>query len=112
MIGIVQVGVQALAERYTYLPSIGLFIALAWLVGDAVANSPRLRVAAQFLAVILISACAVKTYAQVKVWKDSVTLFIHILAVDPRGGFPITAWAWSMQVRGNLPKRRNILSAR
>jgi protein O-mannosyl-transferase len=88
VIGIVQVGVQALAERYTYLPFIGLFIALVWLVGDAVANYPKIRIATQLLAVVILAVCAVRTIAQVKVWKDSATLFNHILEVDPRGGFP------------------------
>jgi tetratricopeptide (TPR) repeat protein len=88
VIGIVQVGVQALAERYAYLPFIGLFIAIVWLVSDAVANSPKLKIATQVLAVAVIIAYAAKTYAQVQVWKDSATLFSHILEVDPRGGFP------------------------
>ncbi|MGP8270548.1 MAG: tetratricopeptide repeat protein [Terracidiphilus sp.] len=88
VIGIVQVGEQSIAERYTYLPFIGLFIAIVWLAGDAVAHSPKIRVATQLLAVALIAACAVKTYAQVKLWKDSVTLFSHTLEVDPRGSLP------------------------
>ena len=88
VIGIVQVGDQAMAERYTYIPFIGLFISVVWLVGDAVANSAKLRVAALLLAGVVGAACAVKTDAQVKVWKDSVTLFSHVLDVDSRGLFP------------------------
>jgi tetratricopeptide (TPR) repeat protein len=88
VIGIVQVGEQSMAERYTYVPLIGLFIAVVWLVGDAVAHSPAIRTVAQLLAVAVIAACAVKTDAQVKVWKDSVTLFSHALAIDPRGAIP------------------------
>jgi tetratricopeptide (TPR) repeat protein len=88
VIGIVQVGEQAMAERYSYVPFIGLFIAVVWLIGDAVANSPKIRVVTQLLAVAVILACAVKTNAQVKVWKDTVMLFSHILEVDPRGEVP------------------------
>ncbi|MGP8271620.1 MAG: tetratricopeptide repeat protein [Terracidiphilus sp.] len=88
VIGIVQVGEQSMAERYTYVPLVGLFIAVVWLIGDAVANSPKLKVAAQALAVVVIAACAVKTDAQVKVWKDTVTLFTHALAIDQRGALP------------------------
>ncbi len=88
VIGIVQVGDQAMAERYTYLPLIGLFIAVVWLAGDAVVQFPRIRVAAQLLAVAVLAACAVQTDAQVKVWKDSETLFSHVLAIDSRGDFP------------------------
>ena len=87
VIGIVQVGVQALAERYTYLPFIGLFIAIVWLVSDTVANYPKIRFVTQLLGVTILTASAVKTFAQVKVWRDSATLFRHILEVDPRGGF-------------------------
>jgi len=58
------------------------------LIGDAVAHSPKIRVVTQLLAIAVIAACAVKTDAQVKVWKDTVTLFSHALAIDPRGGPP------------------------
>jgi tetratricopeptide (TPR) repeat protein len=85
VIGIVQVGKMNMAERYTYVPLIGLFIAVVWLIGDAVAHSPKIRVATQLLAATVLAACAVKTDAQVKVWKDTITLFSHAIEVDPRG---------------------------
>jgi tetratricopeptide (TPR) repeat protein len=88
VIGVVQVGAQSMAERYTYVPFVGLFIALVWLAADAVANSPAIRVAAQVLAVGILAAFAVRSDAQVKVWKDTITLFSHALDVDPRGEFP------------------------
>ena len=88
VIGIVQVGEQAMAERYTYLPFIGLFIALVWLAGDAVVKFPQIKVATLLLAGAVIVACAVKTDAQVKVWKDTESLFSHVLEVDPRGELP------------------------
>ena len=65
VIGIIQVGEQSMAERYTYVPSIGILFAVVWLIGDAVANSPKLRAAALMLAVAVIAACAVKTDAQI-----------------------------------------------
>ncbi len=88
VIGIVQVGAQSIAERYTYVPLIGLFIAIVWSVGDAVANSPKIRVVTQLLAAAVLAFCAAATYAQVKVWKDTATLFSHVLAIDPRGEAP------------------------
>jgi protein O-mannosyl-transferase len=90
VIGIIQVGVQAMAERYTYIPIIGIFISVVWLVGDATAKSPARRLAAQLLAVAIIVACAVKTNAQVKVWKDTITLFNHVFEYDTRGKLPNT----------------------
>ncbi len=102
VIGIVQVGVQAMAERYTYLPFIGIFIAVVWLIADAVANSPKLKVAARLLAVAVIVACAIETSAQVKVWKNTVTLFTHVLQVDPRGELPNSSLGVQCLRQGNL----------
>jgi tetratricopeptide (TPR) repeat protein len=81
VIGLVQVGLQAHADRYTYLPHIGLFAALAW-GGDALRR--RLRVpawgAAVAAAAILLALVGL-TRAQVAVWRDDATLFHHALAV-------------------------------
>jgi tetratricopeptide (TPR) repeat protein len=102
VIGIVQVGEQAMAERYIYVPLIGLFIAVVWLVGDAVASSPKIRVVAQLLAIVILAVCAVKTDAQVKVWENTVTLFSHVLEVDPRGEFPNTTLGAAYLREGKL----------
>ena len=102
VISFVQVGEQFMAERYTYLPLIGIFIAVVWLIGDAVADSSRLRLVTQLLAVAVIAACAVKSYEQVKVWKDNVTLFSHILEVDPRGALPNFSLGMAYENQGKL----------
>jgi Flp pilus assembly protein TadD len=83
VIGLVQVGGQTMADRYFYIPSIGLFI--AWVFGLAdMANSwrvaPSLR-AGIAAAVLLILATL--TNAQIQRWRDSFTLFEHTLAVTP-----------------------------
>ena len=69
VIGLVQIGDQALADRYTYVPLIGLFIVVAWSV-------PR-----QAAAVVWIGALAAVAYVQVGYWKDTMTLFNHALSV-------------------------------
>jgi tetratricopeptide (TPR) repeat protein len=102
VIGIVQVADQAMAERYSYIPSIGLFAAIVWLVADAVAKSPKIKAATLLLAVAVLAAYAAKTDAQVKVWKDSVTLFRHALAIDPRGGPPNLGLAMAYARLGNI----------
>ncbi|MGA3264178.1 MAG: tetratricopeptide repeat protein [Terracidiphilus sp.] len=109
VIGIVQVGVQALAERYTYVPSIGLFIIVVWLAGDAVVKFPKIRVVTQLLAAAVILACAVKTGAQVKVWKDSVTLFSHVLEIDPRGELPNSSLGVSYVREAKYPEAQEYL---
>jgi tetratricopeptide (TPR) repeat protein len=102
VIGIVQVGDQAMAERYTYIPFIGLFIAVVWLIADAVAKSTNLRIAAQILAVAILIVFAVKTDAQVKVWKNTITLFSHVLEIDPRGEIPNSSLGVAYERQGNF----------
>ncbi|MCX6546187.1 MAG: tetratricopeptide repeat protein [Acidobacteria bacterium] len=75
VVGLVQVGVQARADRYTYVPLIGIFVMVAW--GSA-AMLERLRGGrrvAIVAAVVVIAGCSVTTRAQVAYWKDNVTLF-------------------------------------
>jgi len=81
VIGLVQVGDQSMADRYTYLPLIGLFVFLVWGVGEA---CMRFRVPKQpvvLLAAIVLAACALQTRNQLGFWQNSGTLFRHALAV-------------------------------
>jgi tetratricopeptide (TPR) repeat protein len=81
VIGLVQVGSQALADRYTYLPLIGLFIMIAWGLPDLLAKwkPQRIVLGATGLAVIL--ALSISTHRQVGYWRDNVALFEHALKV-------------------------------
>ncbi len=81
VIGLVQVGGQAMADRYTYLPSIGIFVALCWTLADLWRRWRRLRPA---LAVAMFSAavvCLGLCQRQVEYWRDGVSLFRHTIAV-------------------------------
>jgi tetratricopeptide (TPR) repeat protein len=82
MIGLVQVGRQAMADRYTYLPSVGIALALVWLIRDllAVAPAAALRWAA-VPALIVLALLAAITVRQVPVWRDDLSLFTHAVAV-------------------------------
>jgi tetratricopeptide (TPR) repeat protein len=88
VIGIVQVGIQAMAERYTYVPLLGIFIIMVWLYNDTVRKLPSKTVVSAITAVVLVIAMVAKTTAQVGYWKNTVTLFSHAVDVDPRGEFP------------------------
>ena len=81
VIGLVQVGSQSYADRYTYLPTIGLLVALVWFVGERVAGSRPGRAVAGGVSVLALAGLSVATVRQVPVWKDTVTLFGHALAV-------------------------------
>ena len=82
VIGLVQVGFQALADRYAYVTFVGLFIALVWLAAESVERAPaRLRPMAAAAAVVLVAACVLQTRRELAHWKDSETLFRQALAV-------------------------------
>jgi hypothetical protein len=78
VIGLVQVGRQAMADRYTYLPSIGLFLAIVWGIWE-LAGERRVLLATAAAAVIAL--LAVGTWRQANYWKDSDALYRHALAV-------------------------------
>lgn len=80
VIGLVKVGLQGHADRYTYLPSIGLFVALAWAVWP---RRPRAALVAVAASLALVAGLSVAARQQVQLWRDDTTLFSHSLAVNP-----------------------------
>ena len=80
VIGLVQVGAQARADRYTYMATIGISIVLAWGAAEFLTREPRARPAIVALAVASCLAAAAVTWVQLGVWENSRTLFQH--AVD------------------------------
>jgi tetratricopeptide (TPR) repeat protein len=79
VIGLVQVGVQAVADRYTYVPFIGLFVAMAWGVPAVFRRWRFGRVVVPAAAVAVVIASAAAAAAQVRLWKNTETLFVHAL---------------------------------
>ena len=86
VIGLVQVGGQSRADRYTYLPQIGLYIALVWLAVSLVRGWKYRGVVLSSVAVVVVAALGAATYAQAGYWHDSVKLWEHTLACVPRNG--------------------------
>jgi tetratricopeptide (TPR) repeat protein len=80
VIGIVQVGAQAIADRYAYLPLVGLAIAVGWQARD-LARGPRAERALAAIGLAALAACGVATWRQVGTWRDTQTLFARALAV-------------------------------
>ena len=80
VIGLVQVGLQSMADRYTYLPMLGVQLALLWTVRDA-ATSPGARRAWAWIGAGVLGVCAVATTRQIGVWANSLTLFDRAVAV-------------------------------
>ena len=75
VIGLVQVGVQSMADRYTYLPAIGIFILVIWGVGDLLQLSSRKTQISVFAGAAVLVMCLVWTSAQLSYWKDSLSIF-------------------------------------
>jgi len=81
VIGLVQVGVQSMADRYTYLPSIGLLILIVWGISDVVDRWQLSRPPVAAVAIALVIASAVLTERQLCFWHDSTALFQRALEV-------------------------------
>ncbi len=80
VIGLVKVGTQSIADRYTYIPAIGLFIAFAWGLADLTASWPKRAVPLAVGATTVLAACALTVGVQLRYWVGSETLFRHALA--------------------------------
>jgi Flp pilus assembly protein TadD len=80
-IGLVQVGTQALADRYSYLPSVGLWIMVAWGTRDWIGDRQIPQAAAALAGGTAVVACMVLTWMQVPYWRDTRTLFTRAAAV-------------------------------
>jgi len=83
VIGLVQVGKQAMADRYTYLPLVGIFIAVAWGAADLLAGwRHRAKVLIPVAAAVLV-ACGIMTIRQANYWADSETIYRRAIDVAP-----------------------------
>ena len=106
VIGLVQVGEQAHADRYTYLPQIGLYIMITWAVGDLFSEStPRARRAlVGVAAAIAIVGLGVRALVQASYWKNSETLWNHTLAVTGENDVAHNNLGFLFLRRGELDK--------
>ncbi|MDQ6911386.1 MAG: tetratricopeptide repeat protein [Verrucomicrobiota bacterium] len=83
VIGIIQVGVQSHADRYTYLPQIGLYLLLTWATADFLARWRLHRIFASTVAAAIIASLALGARTQASYWKDSETLWKMTAARTP-----------------------------
>jgi tetratricopeptide (TPR) repeat protein len=80
-IGLVQVGSQSLADRYMYIPSVGLFILVAWGINDFLNWRPHWRRITTFAGGVALAGCLVGTEIQLSYWQNSIKLFEHAIEV-------------------------------
>lgn len=106
VIGIVQVGEQGHADRYTYLPSIGLFLMVVWAAGDAVAKCQvRLwRGVATAGTIVMVAVLGCTAFAQASYWRNSEKLWEHALAVTSNNDVAHNNLGYLSVDRGELDK--------
>ena len=109
VIGLVQVGDQSMADRYTYVPLIGVFIMIAWSIpSSAFAAINRSQVKATVVVVaVVLTALATVTFAQVQVWKNTTTLFEHAVKVTTKNFVAHNLLAGELGEKGDLIGSRN-----
>jgi tetratricopeptide (TPR) repeat protein len=100
VIGLVQVGLQAFADRYSYVPHLGLLILMVWQAEAVLAACRAPRPVAGILSMSAIAVCTLLTVLQIGYWKNSRTLFARAVQCDPQNWF-------AMGKLGNTSYREN-----
>jgi tetratricopeptide (TPR) repeat protein len=101
VIGLVQVGGQSMADRYTYVPLIGIFLALAWFVPDCRRSGSVGIVTAGVLAVV-VSFLAVSTWFQLKFWRNEASVWHHALEVTQNNAMAEAHWGILLLQNGEV----------
>ncbi len=99
VIGLVQVGRQPMADRFSYIPLLGIFAALVWGAGALLRQQPRLAGA---VATVVLLSCALRSWTQVRTWHDSETVFSHALQVAEPTGTAHRNLGAALEARGDL----------
>ena len=111
VIGLIQVGSQAMADRYTYLPLIGIFMLIAWGVADVATRRHVAPVVLGTAAVAVVLLLAIQARAQAHIWRDSVSLWTHALAVTPDNYFAHGALGAALLARADPTARQHLEAA-
>ena len=105
VIGLIQVGAQGMADRYTYIPMIGVYIMIVWSLAELAARLPHLRTAISVAAGVVLAAWMALTVAQVATWENSETLFQHAVDVTSDNYFAYNHLGLAYQ-NGHLPGQK------
>lgn len=81
VIGLVQVGLQSIADRYTYVPTVGISLAIVWFCADIIERYPATRRPITIITAVMFAALIATTYKQVGYWSSSQRLFQHTLDI-------------------------------
>jgi tetratricopeptide (TPR) repeat protein len=102
VIGIVQIGNHAMADRFTYVPLIGIFMMLAWLVPAKWIEFGKAGLRGRAVAAVILLVLSGITWVQIGYWRDTVTLYTHALKVNERDYFAQNNLAQGLQDEGRF----------
>jgi Tfp pilus assembly protein PilF len=102
VIGLVQVGTQSMADRYTYLPVIGILLMIVWGMHELTGGKRNWEVALSTVGIIAAVECTALTSRQIGRWKDSETLFQHALAVTSENAVALDNYGRALGEKGRL----------
>ncbi len=106
-IGLVQTGSQTMADRFTYLPHMGLLVACVWLGADVARAWPRRRTVLGVAAAGALIACAGISWVQLQYWQNGFTLFSHTVAVTRDNPVARYNLAQALSLQGQVLADRN-----
>jgi protein O-mannosyl-transferase len=102
VIGVVQINLQAHADRYTYLPQIGLYLIAVWGTADLFVGWPRRREILTVAAALVMAALALTAWRQTTYWRDSESLWTHTIAVTSNNDFAHASFADLLLRKGRI----------
>jgi protein O-mannosyl-transferase len=100
MIGFIQTGRQAMADRFMHIPMMGLLFAVVWLIGDLAAEKHWQKEIPIAIFLLALAPFAALTIKQISYWHDSYTLFAHTLEVTKNNGFAENDFGVALMERG------------
>lgn len=104
VIGLIQVGLQAMADRYTYIPSVGVYLLVVWAVAELTRKWRYRTILAGLSSFIVVGLLAITTSTQLTFWENSLSLFTHTLHVTKKNYIAHTNLGDALDKCGRYPE--------
>jgi len=102
VIGLVQVGSQSMADRYTYIPLLGVFWIVVWVATDLITRWRPPGLVVTLVALLVLGTCAARTRVQLDYWRDGESLFRHTIALTENNFIAYDGLGWSLYNKGRM----------